>query len=131
MATCEVCSKPFETRSRKARFCSSTCRSRAHRGVDLTDPGSDSADTRAQSASLVAQVTADLEGAGVLDTTSGQQAVLLAQRMANPGVDTGSAVASLSKRLSELMVEAMESAAPVSDPLDELKALRDNKRRAG
>lgn len=47
--TCSACGTEFETASKRARFCSSTCRSRGHRGakrgevvLQLARPGADS-----------------------------------------------------------------------------------------
>ncbi|WP_282191915.1 hypothetical protein [Adlercreutzia caecimuris] len=36
---CEVCGREFAAKRRTARFCSSTCRSRAHRGYPCPDAG--------------------------------------------------------------------------------------------
>jgi hypothetical protein len=52
--TCSVCEKEFEATSKRARYCSSTCRSRSHRRakrgevvVHLARPGSDPASVAA------------------------------------------------------------------------------------
>lgn len=123
--TCEACGRAFD--APRARFCGARCRKRAQRG-----PGAGGVFSNLPSpplsTDLLARVRADLETAGVLGTTAGQQALLLAARVQTPGVDTGSAVASLSKRLSEAMAEALVPARPPVSPLDELKTRRDRKR---
>lgn len=77
---------------------------------------------------LVEAVERSLAAADALETIAGQAALVLAARMGSP-VETGSAVAALSRELSGLVAAAVRSA-PVSDPLDELRRRRDRKRRA-
>lgn len=79
---------------------------------------------------LVDQVIAELDAAGRLVSVPGVQAVLLASRMEGL-METGAAVAALSKELSRVMGEALGAASAVADPVDELRRLRDAKRDAG
>ena len=132
---CASCGREFEAKRAAAKFCGDTCRQRAKRNPSGAQAdkreGVPAEDLRDKlTGGLISQVRADLEIAGVLETTAGHQALVLASRMASP-MDTGSSIASLSKRLSEVMAEAMSGAKRAADPLDELKAIRDRKRNAG
>ena len=58
-----------------------------------------------------------LSAAGQVDTVAGQQALLLARRMSSPR-ETGASVASLSRRLSSVLAEALENAGESADVVD-------------
>lgn len=122
------CGRTFQATNPRAKYCSSTCRSRGNRAggsvVELPtqEPTNDSG--------LLAATRSELSAAGVLDTVLGQQALELAARISSP-MSTGASVASLSKELRVVMVEATAGAQAVGDPLDELRARRDAKRNAG
>jgi hypothetical protein len=73
---------------------------------------------------LVARVREDLAAAGVLDTTLGQQAMVIALRM---GTAAATALAPLSKELRSVMASATQGVVSEADPLDELKLRRDRK----
>jgi hypothetical protein len=129
--TCQVCDNEFETKSPRAKFCSSTCRSRSHRNGGTPDqvvPLAPPIDEDAEPALLVA-TRRELEEAGVAETALGQQAIELARRMSHPKA-MGLSVAPISKELRSVMVEAMK-VAPVASGLDELRARRARKRHAG
>jgi hypothetical protein len=130
MRKCGSCGKSIESMGSRARYCSATCRVRAHKGkvAELPRPAS-LGDVQQRSSGLAAAVERELSAAGRLETVLGQQALLLAQRIGAP-MDTGSSVASLSRELREVMAKALESAARVADPMDELRALRE-RRNAG
>lgn len=122
--TCAVCSKPFEAQNSRARYCSSTCRSRGNRaGLKQAQdaPKSDSG--------LVEATRRELEAAGRVDTALGQQALELAARLVSP-LSTGAAVGALSKELRAVMAEATKGAGAASG-LDELRRRREAKQRAG
>jgi len=74
-------------------------------------------------------VARELEAVGRLDTAAGQVALELAYRVASPH-ETGAAVAALAQQLGVTMTKALGGAAPAADPLDEIRARRDRKRRA-
>lgn len=125
---CAVCSAPFEAQRPQAKYCGDTCRQRAKRGglaqsrTAAPRPASDSG--------LLEAVRAELEGAGRLDTVAGQHALELANRIVNaPGMNTG--VAALSKQLQAVLAEALRNSGQSVNPLDELRARRDRKRRTG
>jgi hypothetical protein len=126
--TCQSCARPFEAKRPAAKFCGDTCRKRAQRA-----PGTAktllTSDVPKLASPLVRTTQAALESAGVVETVAGQQALLLAERMSNPH-ETGAAVASMSKQLQSVVSEALRSVKR-SDPLDELRGRRDQKRAAG
>jgi hypothetical protein len=75
---------------------------------------------------LVAAIRRELEGARRLDTALGRQAMRLAERM-HSMMDTGSAVAALSRELRAVMAEALAGVPAKADGLDELAARRERK----
>lgn len=142
--TCAQCSKAFSAGRRHAKFCSETCRSRAHRGKTPTtltvvaEPGKPAKAARTKKTTepeapaappaptydtLEEQVRQSLTAASALDTISGMAAVRVAQQI-DRGGDSGSAVATLSKELSRLVGEAKVEAAPrIQDKADDIAAL--------
>ncbi|WP_217349378.1 hypothetical protein [Mycolicibacterium fortuitum] len=79
---------------------------------------------------LIASVVNDLTAAGRMQSVLGQQALRLAIRLETSTVDTGAGLVSLSKELRALMSLALAGAEDESDPVDELKSRRDEKRRS-
>lgn len=73
--TCEACGNPFTATRSTAKFCSTSCRQRAHRDrmAGYAEPAEDGP--------LVAAVTAELVGLRYLGTVEGQLAVQLARGM--------------------------------------------------
>ena len=127
---CEQCAKAFQTSSRRARFCGSTCRGRAHRGVPPTlsaVPDSPAEALKQAGASqgyekLAGQVRRSLEAANALDTVAGMTAIRVAQQI-DEGGDAGTAIATLSKELTRLTAEAKLEAAPLNrDKADDIAA---------
>lgn len=100
----------------------------SRRGGSQTDskPASKAAPT-GPPAELVAATRKKLTDAGRLDTVLGQQALLLAQRLTEGRIDTGSSLASLSKELRAVMVDALEGTSRTVDPVDELEERRARK----
>jgi hypothetical protein len=121
--SCEQCGKPFEAQTRAATFCGPTCRKRASRAPSVPEPLTSVPDVEIVEHPLIAATRRELAEAGQLDTTAGQQALRLAEKLASP-FDTGSAAAAASKELSRVMAEALADAAKKSDSLDELAARR-------
>jgi len=129
---CAVCGKRFEAKRSTAKYCGSTCRARQAQGIKPSRPARD-VDMPAASVTplvaenpLVAMVRRKLEDAGQLDTVLGQQAVMLAERLATQE-DTGSAVAALSKELRAVMDAALKDAPKAADRVDELAERRRRK----
>jgi hypothetical protein len=135
-AVCEVCGGTFEAKRRTARFCSSNCRVRSHRGAQVVElkakPDRPAAKAKAEEpagniGSVEAAAIKTLTDAGRLNSVMGQAALVLARRLDATTVDTGSAVASVVKQL-ELALEAATAGANVAaDPVDELRNRRDRK----
>jgi len=124
MTTCVVCGAEFEA-VRAARFCSDRCRKRAARGRPLD------AAPAAPVAFLEGAVTAAtrdaLAAAGRTLTPMGQAALVLARRLDTPGLDTGSALASITRQLGATLAEALKGARGDTAPgrlADELAARR-------
>lgn len=130
--TCQApdCGKTFETTSARAKFCSSTCRSRVHRnGSGVLDLPAPTVDAPGGARPLLDATRRELEEAGVADTALGQQALELARRMSDPRA-MGLSVAPISKELRQVMIDAKREA-PRASGLDELRKRRDAKRNAG
>lgn len=126
---CAVCGNAFEAQRPQAKYCGPTCRQRAHRSGPAVPvvqiPAADG--ERAQG--LIEVVEAELKTAGRLNTVAGQHALELARRIVHaPGMNTG--VAALSKQLQAVLAEALSGTqGQATDPIDELRARRDAKRR--
>lgn len=127
--TCVVCGETFTARDRRARYCSDRCRKRKARGADIvplpaTEPEKQTAPQRGPcyTATLRTLTEADRH-----DTPLGVAALALAQRIDNPGMDTGSALASVVGRLESTLAAAMKGAGAATAPgqlKDELAARR-------
>lgn len=70
-----------------------------------------------------------LADANLVDTPLGRIALRLADRLDTSTLDTGSAMAAVAKQLESTLEKATASAPAQADPLDELRRLRDQKRR--
>lgn len=124
---CDSCRQKYEARRPSSRFCGPTCRQRARRGMKPAVIGSAPPPPDPDVVPpLVARVIRDLDTAGRLDTTPGQQAVLLATRLSSPH-ETGASVASMNRELRATMAEALQGTAKAADHVDEVKARRDRK----
>jgi len=128
---CASCGRPYGAKRASSRFCGPTCRQRASRASAAGIPprAATSGDRAASPSDLERVVARELEAVGRLDTAIGQLAMELAYRVASPH-ETGAAVASLARELGATMTKALGGVAPVADPLDEIRARRDRKRRA-
>lgn len=130
--TCQApdCGKSFETLSSRAKFCSSTCRSRVHRnGSGVIELPATTDEPSTALPALLEATRRELEEAGVAETALGQQALELARRMSDPRA-MGLSVAPISKELRQVMIDAKREA-PRASGLDELRKRRDAKRNAG
>lgn len=72
-----------------------------------------------------------LTAAAKLDSPLGQAALVLAARMDSAADESGSALAAVAKELRTTLAEAVKGAATVADPVDQLRARREARRRAG
>lgn len=121
------CGRTFEARSSKARYCSDRCRKRKPRDAAVSVLSGSPGDVGAVERAVVAELTA----AGRLDAALGQACVVLARRLDRPGLDTGSAVASVAARLELALAAAMRGAGRASGPSalrDELEERRSRRR---
>lgn len=123
LRNCVRCGSAFEAKRERARYCSGSCRAmatkdRARAGaapvVELPKPQP----TPPVPTGVAAAVERQLRAAGKLDTYAGQQAIFLATRLEASTIDTGSAVAALSKELDRLMGVLLADVEDDSDELD-------------
>lgn len=121
--TC-TCGTEFEARSAKARYCSDRCRKRKGKAdaqvVGLPPPAPDLGP-------VTVATIAELRDAGRFETALGQACIALAHRLDHPGLDTGSAVASVAGRLETMLTTATKGTAKATSPQqlrDELAARR-------
>lgn len=136
-ATCQECEGTFEAQRKTAKYCTKACSQRATRKRAAAaenpppaspPPGTPSAEHGADGMPLLVAATLDeLVKAGRLDTALGQAALVLAAK-AGSRADTGSATASVVRELRATLQAALDGAATLGDPLDELRSRRDRKR---
>ena len=125
---CAVCETPFEAQRPQAKYCSGTCRTRASRAGGVDAIQATPLPVSRTVSGLVDAVQAELEAADRVNTVAGQHALELASRIVSaPGMNAG--VAGLSKQLQAVIAEAVRGAEQLSDPVDELRARRDFKRK--
>lgn len=125
--TCVACGTTFQAGSPRARYCSAKCRKRGSRAGAGSIAKLDPVEPCDQG--LVDVTRRELERAGAVDSVLGQQALELARRITSP-MSTAGSVATLSRELRAVMIEAAR-VAPVASGLDELRSRRDRKRHAG
>lgn len=135
--TCKVCGAEFESKSKLAKYCSERCKKRAQRAPRRVDA---EPDANAETAfptmpngmpSLTVATATELAEAGRLNTAAGVSALLLAVRLDQTTADTGSSIAALVREHRAALAKAVEGAATLADPIDELRSRRDVKRAAG
>lgn len=130
MRNCVVCGETYSAQRPQSKYCGQTCRKRRQRSPEVVKTREFPAETDQDADSggavgLVESVRHALTKAKRMETTIGQQALLIAERMSR--FDTGGGTAALSRELRAIMAEALREAAEV-DPVDELNARRDAKR---
>ena len=121
---CECCGRSYSAKRSTSRFCSDVCRMRSKRAgnapkLRVVTP----AEERPRpDGSLLGSVLVTLSEAKVLDTPAGRLAVSLATRLDDPNsMDSGSAVAALSRELRAVMVEATVRVTKSASPLDSIR----------
>lgn len=131
MEECPICGRQMQP---GRVTCSQRCRQRKYRQEQKRSKESDPVATvttakELRGLTIEDAVRAELTELGRLNSALGQQALELARRMSTED-EFGAGVASLSRELRAVMVEVAANAAPAeNDPLDELRARRDRKRR--
>lgn len=129
MRPCDVCGTPYEAKRATSKYCSATCRMRKSRGAEVVplpaaETGKPGEPPRGP---CYAATLRTLTDADRHDTPLGVAALVLAQRIDNPGMDTGSALASVVGRLEVTLAAAMKGAGAATAPgqlRDELAARR-------
>jgi hypothetical protein len=118
------CQVDFEPKRSTARFCSTTCRSRAARAKRAAAESVE-ADAEAGKAehALVRAVRKELADADALLTVAGQLALQVARRIADPDA---SGVSTLSKELRALLAEATASQPAPGGPAPDAAAEEDD-----
>lgn len=132
MRHCDNCGRFFKPGSARARFCSNTCRSQAHRAgrsVAAKSTGGGLVVLPQQTdGELVVSVRRELTEAGRLATTKGQQALDLARRIEATKGATLSAFAAAHRELRATVDDALRGAnqtgSAVQKHRDELAARR-------
>ena len=117
--SCNACGAPYEAVRASSQYCGDTCKKRAQRGY--TPPA-----TTSTGSGTATAVRAELTAAGRLDTHLGAAALALADRIDNATAVMG--FAALVKELRATMEAATAGAVEAMDPVDELRARRDDKR---
>lgn len=122
---CAQCGESFEAKRSTAKYCGDRCRQQARRKA--TPAEAEAVEPRLPR--IVELTWTELEALGKFDTVIGAQAMTLAMRMTSM-VDTGSAIAALSRELDRVMLRARGSGASEEDELASARKRRDEKRRA-
>lgn len=137
---CEWCGDELTSTSPRARYCDSTCRSRASRARSA---GAEEIPEEPPAKKRTAQKTAatpeqdehafvtatrkELDTLQAVDTMLGHQVLTIAERMGR-GAETGAAMASLSKEHSRLMADIRARAkGNAEDPVEAARRARDEK----
>ena len=92
---CATCGKAYQAARPNSKFCSDTCRVRAHRSPK-SSPAPPAGPVPMLGAGLESVAARELDAAGRLDTVLGQAALVLARRIESP-METGSSIASMTK----------------------------------
>src|SRR5215218_433769 len=97
--TCLWCGEHLATSNRRARYCSASCRSRAHRdgpqAVAIVD-------REPSDGEIVAIVTRQLEALGVIEEDLGRAALVCARAIESPQT-SATALVALTRELPDLM----------------------------
>lgn len=126
---CDECGITYAARRPTSKFCSTACRTRAtrRRKAGGPDPVRVQVPESPASGRLAAATAAEL---GTLaESADGVLLLALAERI-DAQADTGSSIAALAREYAARKSELMDQQAPVANPHDELRALRE-RRRAG
>ena len=122
--TCQACGKAFDANPR-AKFCSSSCRSKAHRGT-VVPLNAEPKSAPLVASGLVESTRAALAGAGRESTPLGMAALELAMTIASSDTPP-SAKAQLTREFRATLSEALAGAGKASSPQqlrDEVAARR-------
>lgn len=131
--TCDACGGGYEG-SKRSRFCDraeckrlrARARKQAQRGGNVVEFP---AEPESGQGSVHEATLRELTVAGMVDTTVGQSALALAKQLDWGVLDTGSSKAAVARQLQALMADAMKDVKVADDPVDELRAARERRRR--
>lgn len=131
--SCDVCGEPYQAKRATSRYCSTRCRTRSSRGqvVPLTQAQNAATEAIIQAGAVEHSTISALEDVGRLDTPLGQACIVLARRLDQPGVDTGSALASVAGRLESLLASATKGAGAATAPQQLRDQLAERRRKHG
>lgn len=124
--TC-TCGTTFEARHAKARYCSDRCRKRKGKSEEIAS----SPVLPVTGGAVEAATSSALAEVGRLETPLGQACLVMARRLDFPGLDTGSALASVAGRLESLLATATRGAGAASAPQQLRDELAERRRRQG
>ena len=120
---CGACLQPFQAKTRRAKYCSTPCRTRAfqqRRQEKLAEEAGQ------KPGPVESAARAKLVETGRLETIDGAAALALARRL-DRGADTGSAIAAMVRELRTTLDVATAGTTQRRDPLDEIAAKREER----
>ena len=131
--TCAACGGPITTDDKRAKYCSDGCRANATKRrkqavPELRTTVSDAPAPKTKR-SVHKSTLAELVNVDRVDTALGQAALALAARI-DLAADTGSALASAVKTLTETLAAATKDARSTANIVDELSSRREHRRGA-
>lgn len=118
---CATCKDSFEARHPKARYCSDRCRKNKGKAEVVELPAATADEPGPKRGPVETATVAELTEAGRLESALGQTCIVLARRLDNSIMDTGSAVSSMAARLEAMLATATKGAGKKTAP----NALRD------
>jgi hypothetical protein len=111
------CGATFQAKNRRAKYCSDRCRKRAQRTGDVVEIAPASGGDETPEIGPVEEATIrTLDQVDRLETPLGRACVVLARRLDNAGVDTGSALASVAGRLESTLAAATRGTGGANSP---------------
>jgi len=136
LKTCS-CGKQFETRRSTAKSCSDKCRKRVQRmpeGAEakftVLPTAAEPADDGGSEGDLTAIARSELRAADRESTSAGQLVLALARRIDRSSQETGAGLAALVKEFRASLTAAVAGAEQADDPVDEVRAFAERKRRS-
>lgn len=125
---CDACGQEYEAKRATSKFCSASCRVRAHQGASSTatlETPQDGAEGAVTAATRAVLVDADR-----LQTPLGAAALVLADRLDRSSRETGPGLASVAKQLQVTLEAATQGATVVKSPLEKHRDQLAERRRA-
>lgn len=132
---CVICGAPYEGLSERAKYCSSTCRSRASRGATTSQVVTDSETTQVTGSDIApvvdlnppvergpveAALFSELSDVDRAGSALGQAALTLARRV-DAGRDMGTGLAALVRQMEATRASATADVKSAASPLDKAR----------